>query len=253
MSKDSHDDAATAVHRNVVLSSPSLADRALSAALLIGICLATLSLLPSALSTMRAMVFPQEQRTPDSPAPIWTPEWVRFRELGTRIAGGGESRVSVLAFIDLECPACRAYHPELVELINTIDGPVDLHYVPLPLEGHRFAMPAARVADCLRDRDPAIVGQWIETVFHSQDSLGLLPWTELAIRAGVPDTSLVASCATNRQTPHRVDSAVALADFTGINATPTIMVDGWLFPGLPRLASVEAQITKRLAELNRQP
>lgn len=95
--------------------------------------------------------------------------------------------VHVVVLADLECPACRAFHQTTKELMRERPRTVRVSFVSYPLGYHRFALPAARGAECA-----ARLGQlprWLDAVFSAQDSLGIKSWGAFAQDAGVQDTA----------------------------------------------------------------
>lgn len=180
----------------------------------------------------------------DVEVPVFQADWKRVLASGGTLIGDDSAAITFVEFTDLECPACRAYQPGLEELVARYPGLVRLHYVPYPLSIHRFAMGAARVADCVLEQDRSALHRWTEVVFAGQDSLGLKSWGAFAADASLPDTLHLADCATAPGTPVRINSSMAYAETIGVSGTPTIMVNGWLYRGLPSIRTLEELIIK---------
>jgi protein-disulfide isomerase len=53
---------------------------------------------------------------------------------------------------DFECPFCGSFHKTLKAVREQYPTQVALTYVHFPLPMHRFALPAARVAECADDQ-----------------------------------------------------------------------------------------------------
>ena len=110
-------------------------------------------------------------------------------------------------------------HPQEVALI----------FVHTPLPGHRFAMQAARVAECAQR-----VGRFvpmIDAIFDKQDSLGLKSWGSFALEAGIADSGSIGACARDTSSVARIDAGRSLAERFEVKATPTVLVNGWSFTG----------------------
>ena len=134
----------------------------------------------------------------------------------------------LVIFADLECPACARYHQtELKKVRESLRANLAVAYVHLPLSIHRFAIRAAHAAECAYAQGK--FDEFLETVFSAQDSIGLAPWSTFAYRSGVADPSRFERCMGSDTVPARVLAGQDLAAELRIRATPTVMVDGWLF------------------------
>lgn len=165
--------------------------------------------------------------------PTLEESWRTALPYGTTILGDSSAPITVIELTDLECPACRGFQTRLHQLVERHPKDVRVVYVAYPLSIHRFALGAARAADCALDVTPAALARWIEMVYAGQDSLGLRSWGSYAAAASLPDTAAIAACATSPDPRARVDSSMAWGLQLGVNGTPTILVNGWRFQGLP--------------------
>ena len=175
-----------------------------------------------------------------SPAPTYYSDWKAFAKLGIRI-GDSAAKIQIIEFADFECPYCRQFNESFREL-KRVHGPnVSLIFVHFPLDFHRFARPAARVAECA-DRQ----GRFAEMqalIFDKQDSLGLKTWLSYAVEAGIQDTIGFALCAKDTARMARVEAGATLGQRLNVIATPTILVNGWRFTGIPdSLRAIVARI-----------
>ena len=135
--------------------------------------------------------------------------------------------VTILEFVDLECPGCRHYNRTVLSAVQQeFHDQVEVAYIHLPLEGHRFARSAAHAAECadIHGRFTAM----LDVVFAKQDSIGLKSWLGYANDAGVTDSVKFSECLAGPP-PVRIDSGVAIAGRLKITATPTIVINGWQF------------------------
>lgn len=137
--------------------------------------------------------------------------------------------VSIIEFVDLECPVCRQFHQTLHHTRRRFGDSVSITLVHFPLEMHRFARQAARAAECAR-----AIGEFptfIDVVFSKQDSIGLKSWASYAKEAGIKDTSSFSSCAMASSPVPLVQQGIAAGERLGIRGTPMIIVNGWRFRG----------------------
>jgi len=146
-----------------------------------------------------------------------------------RYVGDSSSEVRLIEFTDLECPACRRFHEQILpELRKALGSTFSVGMVHLPLAGHRFAKTAAHAAECAADQGR--FGEFVDLTMTKQDSIGLKSWGSFAQDAGVADEETFADCVTRPRLPPAVDSGVAAAARLGIHATPTVLVNGWHVP-----------------------
>lgn len=163
-----------------------------------------------------------------SPTPVLTTGWEQALSVGIRV-GKESARITIVEFSDLECGACARFQDIIEETLQEYPQDVAFVFVHMPLEGHRFAKQAARVADCAERS-----GQFfpmIGAIFDKQDSLGLKPWGTFALEAGITDSASISACAWDARPVPRIEAGLALAEKLGVRATPTVLVNGWWFEG----------------------
>ena len=176
--------------------------------------------------------FGKPRPTERSPAVRFRPEfisgWEKALAVGIRI-GDTAARVTIVEFTDLECPACRRFQDIMREILREHPRDVALVFVHTPLPGHRFAMQAARAAECAER-----MGRFfpmIDAIFGKQDSLGIKSWGSFALEAGITDSASISACARDARPVGRIDAGVALAEKLEVKATPTVLVNGWMYLG----------------------
>lgn len=157
-------------------------------------------------------------------------EWQQLASMGTRI-GSEAAPLQLLEFTDIECPFCASFHSRFVALDSSYPGAISLVVLHYPIESHVNAAAAAIAAECAGAQGR--FKPFLTTAFAMQDSLGHLAWTQLARSAGVPDTTQFASCLGSTAPPARIAQHKAEADRVSIRGTPTIIVNGWLYPSPP--------------------
>jgi len=156
-------------------------------------------------------------------------DWREFLPAGIEVGTPSASTV-LMVFNDFECGGCKLFHDRrmggLVER-----GDLSIRLLHLPLSIHRFAPSAARAAECadLQGRTHAMVA----TLFAKQDSLGLKSWASYGEEAGVTDPGAFQQCVADTIPFERITASMELAERLEVNATPTLMLNGWLFRGIP--------------------
>lgn len=176
---------------------------------------------------------------PTMSAPTYHEEWRKFPEAGVT-EGLVDAEIQLVEFADLECPFCARVQPTLDSIQRSLGRRASLTFVHFPLSSHRFALPAARAAECAAHSGKFMA--FTRAVYEGQDSLGLRSWESFANAAGIADTAGVGRCAREPGTPARVRSGLDLGKRLQLTGTPTIVVNGWLFRGAVDGATLSAAI-----------
>lgn len=163
-----------------------------------------------------------------SPKAEYTPGWEEALSVGIRVGAAG-ARITIVEFSDLECAACARFQGVIEEVLEKYPKDVLFVFVHMPLQGHRFARQAARVADCAEESGRFM--PMVSALFNKQDSLGLKSWGSFALEAGIADSARIATCAWDTSPIARIEAGVVLAKKLEVTATPTVLVNGWRFVG----------------------
>jgi protein-disulfide isomerase len=180
--------------------------------------------------------------------PVPFDRWNDVVAQGRRVGPAG-APVTIVEFGDFECPACSGFQElTLKPIMKAHKGEVALIYHHLPLPFHRFAYPAARAAECAgaQDRFQA----YHELLFERHDSLGLKSFHDFAKSAGVPDLEAFDRCNSVQSKVATVEADIALAHKVGFRATPTVLINGALWPIAPDSGALEREITKIISKAN---
>jgi protein-disulfide isomerase len=215
---------------------------------LVGVALALAALWIAALFAYRTLHSPMAvpRLLPTEGAPQRTDAWPALTALALPLGGPDSGAVSVAVFTDLECPACRGFHQTIEEILDERED-VRVLYVAHPLTYHRFAMAAARGAECASS--VGALRRWMRVVFEKQDSLGLKSWGRYASESGIPDTAWIAECARQHEPSPRIQAGLDLGARIQMTGTPTVLLEGWLMPGVPTKAELLSGIRRVQAGL----
>ena len=156
--------------------------------------------------------------------------WTEFASRGSRL-GPERAPATLVVFSDYECPTCFELFVRLDVITHVYPADVAVIWRHLPLAGHRNALQAARASVCA-----AWAGRFEamhRVLFTAHDSLGLVPWTTLAAAAGVQDTSAFGACLRSDSAQHVVDADLAAAAELHAFSTPTVLVNGLKYFGVP--------------------
>jgi protein-disulfide isomerase len=195
----------------------------------------------------REFLVPSVRATRAEQKPIWIANWRQYLSEGARL-GSEAAPVQIIEFADFECPYCGSFHKTLAIVRQHYPTQVSLTYVHFPIPGHRFALPAARVAECAGDqgRFEAMYSQ----LFDGQESFGLKPWSDYAAAAGVPDLAAFDACIRRTDSVRRIEGGKQLGAQLDIQATPTLIINGWKLAHPPSADELDAMVKATLTGKN---
>jgi protein-disulfide isomerase len=197
-----------------------------------------------ALVTMGAIVHREFFASPAGRAqaeqkPIFLRDWRADLAKGIRM-GPAAAPAQLLEFADFECPFCGSLHKDLKTLLARYPTQVALTFVHFPLPMHRFAEPAARVAECAGDQGR--FEAMYDLLFEQQERFGLKPWSEFSNEAGVKDSAAFEACVKRADAIPRVDEGKALGNKLDIQGTPTVVINGWKLGHPPTLDEMDHMV-----------
>ena len=167
------------------------------------------------------------------------------RDSARIVLGDPSGKVRVTEFIDFECPFCRRFDSTVRQFVQQHPGIVTREVVHFPLTTHRFALPAARAAECAGEQDRFETMH--RALYDKQDSLGLKSWASFAREAGIPDTTSFLKCHARSGDFRRIQMGLAAGEREGVTSTPTVIVGDWLFAVPPTERELAAAINDVLA------
>jgi protein-disulfide isomerase len=182
---------------------------------------------------------PQRARRAPAAAPTYVSDWQRLLP-GSLVVGDSSAPIKILEFADFECPFCRNADSVYRQVKKTYGRRVALYFLHFPLGIHRFAMPAARAAECAAAEGR--FGAFHDALYDKQDSLGLKSWGSFAADAGISDTTSFARCAHGTAVLPRVQWDISQANRLQVTGTPTVLVNGWRFSAPPSFDQLDSTI-----------
>lgn len=168
-------------------------------------------------------------------------------EADDAVWGNGWAPVTLVAFLDFECPFCRAAHPTVRALMEHY-GPEKLrvafkHY---PLPSHEGGIRAALVGRAVQDVAGTGAFFIFENNLYSEEGEHLELSSQLleshAAKVGVSRTQLNTALA-NPKTREGVWRDVVFAESIGVNAVPTFLING-----IPVQGALPYEFFERLIE-----
>jgi len=140
--------------------------------------------------------------------------------------GPDDAPIKVVEFSDLVCPSCRAWYPQVKDLISSSHGKVQLilRQRPLRLEDHKMALPAAVIAEYANSKG---LGWAFVDAMYQHDNSELQ--TQEAITKIAKSVGIDMADAQKHMNPDdpvwkRVQRDVHTADAIKVMETPTFIV-----------------------------
>lgn len=184
------------------------------------------------------------REVPQGMTPTYVDDWQRLLSAGRRI-GAADAPLVVVEFTDLQCPVCRTFAAAYEARKATLGDSIALVIIHYPLGNHPEARPAAQAAECAAEQGK--FPEFVTAVFARQDSLGKKPWRAFAKDAGVADLRRFDLCAADTTLKPLVQRGLAVAESLGVQATPTLVINGWKYRGAPRRIVLDSAIRSILA------
>jgi protein-disulfide isomerase len=168
--------------------------------------------------------------------------WEQIVSAG-RWIGSPRAPVRIVEFSDFQCPFCARTHPVIEAVRRRHPERVAVLYRHFPLDAiHPHARPAAVASECAGEQ--ARFAEMASLLFAQQDSLGAKPWARFAAEAGVRDAAAFERCLRDSRMLENIDRDAKVGTATGIEVTPTLVINGILRPG----AVTEAQLDSLVAQ-----
>lgn len=155
--------------------------------------------------------------------------------------GKNNAKVKIVEFSDYQCPYCRELDPNLQELVKQSQGSVAIVRYDYPLTViHEYAYKAAIASKCAAAQ--GIYGPYETDLFKA--NLATADWVGLARKENVPYIQEFAKCVGTNQTAPLVKKDIDIASQIGIKATPTLVINGNVIPGMETTEALNRLISE---------
>lgn len=147
-----------------------------------------------------------------------------FRAFGPKTA-----EIQIYEYTDFACPACRAAHLQLEDMLKLYNGHIALNFKHYPLMSvHKWSFHAAAYADCAGEQGK--FGEYAALLFENQAAWGLAgkkpaEFFDYAKKLKL-DLAAFEACSNKDETIKRVKLEMAEGDLKGVEATPTFFING---------------------------
>ncbi len=159
--------------------------------------------------------------------------------------GPRDASVVIIEWADYECPVCKWFHEQVVEVLDEFPNDVALVVRHWPLGSHRFAEPAARAAVCAGEQG-AFKG-FHYALYENEDWLGDA-FLRFADDAGVGDMERFEACMNDEGPVERLEKDLAAVRSLEGTGTPTLIFDGRLIAFTPGADELRTMIEEALAD-----
>jgi protein-disulfide isomerase len=156
---------------------------------------------------------------------------------GAASRGDANARATLVEFTDFECPACAAMQPVLEEVLKSYGNRVRFVVRNYPLTRHAHARKAAEAAEAARAQGKFF--EYTALLFQRQKALDIPSLKQYATELGLDRARFDAELDGSKYAPlvrHDMDEGQTY----GVEATPTIFVNGLMMKDLTAAALVAA-------------
>jgi protein-disulfide isomerase len=164
--------------------------------------------------------------------------------------GNANSPVVVTEFADLQCPACKAAHEQVLkQLTENYKDTVRFEFKHFPLRQiHPFALNAAQAAECAADQGK--FWEFIDLAYANQNELSNSIFEEWARAIGIADVQLFTDCIDSDAKRDLILAEYNEGRDLGVGGTPTIYVNGTQVPTTyaDLSTAIDAEIAKAKAQ-----
>jgi protein-disulfide isomerase len=165
--------------------------------------------------------------------------------ISEEIAKAPRGKVTIVDFVDFECPFCRMTHAELSPLLVAYKDKVHVVRKNVPLRMHPHAMDAARAACCGEEQGKG--EEMAEALFKSEDISGE-GCAKLAGDLGL-DVARFRACTTSPATEARIKAEAESFRAAKGHGLPTIFVGTQRLEGAQDRESLKAALEEALRAL----
>jgi protein-disulfide isomerase len=161
--------------------------------------------------------------------------------------GSETSRITIVAFIDFECPYCQKSYPIFEQMLQKYDSAVRVVYKNFPIPAiHPNAMGAAIGSACAHEQDK--FWPYYHTLFRDYN---LAPERITQIGEEIKlDTKKYLTCIENESTSPNVRQDIEDGIALGVQGTPTYFVNQQKLEGVVDIATWDSIL---LAEIQKKP
>jgi protein-disulfide isomerase len=203
-----------------------------------------------------AVIIALQPRQPEAPASAENgadavPSNYLMRDDSHRLSTSDDNRVTIVEFLDFECEACLAMFPVMEQLREEYAGDITFVVRYFPLPGHPNSVTAAIAVEAAAQQ--GAFEPMYRKMFENQEAWGHTEasrkdtFIQYASELGL-DVAAFKEAVDDPATLARVQRDVDDGTALGVNATPTIFINGVATEPMPTYESLTATIDAALAQ-----
>lgn len=163
------------------------------------------------------------------------------------VLGRRDAPVTIVEFIDLQCPFCKRAQSTLEQVRKRYPDDVRIVFKHLPLPFHQRALPAAHALECARDQ--GVFWAMQDLVWEDQQNLSDEDLRARAARIDRVSLSRFDHCTSQRIHQDRIDAQMAEAARFGARGTPAFFINGRFLSGAQPEQAFAKLIDEELARV----
>lgn len=161
------------------------------------------------------------------------------------VRGAPNAKVTIVAYSDFECVACKQLNPIIDVALMTFPNDVRLVWKDMPNDSaHPNATSASVAAHCAARQGK--FWEFASMLFDRQTYLSETQYTQISTELGLNETTF-SKCLTNKDTLPLVQKNLQEGLDLGIIATPTLFINEISFVGVPSVNDLTKAIKDELA------
>ena len=167
--------------------------------------------------------------------------YLRFRSFDFQVSdspqlGDPNAPITLVVYADYNCPHCHEFDPKIIEVANDF-ADVRLVYKFYPLDGtcNRSMPRTSRSSSCAAAAAAYSAYQegkfweYNDTLFANFQRYGPNRLVDYARQVGLSDPELARAALEDRKVRAKIEADIAEADRAGVQATPTLFINGRQF------------------------
>jgi len=151
--------------------------------------------------------------------------------------------VTVVEYLDFECPACRFQYEVFKEVLAEVDYDVRMVYMHSPLPQHASADNAARAYICVEDNEDKDVAEAMADMLFTAADISLPAIEAMATELGM-DQGDLRRCMSSETTDARLERDLRLAQQVNVRSLPTFWIGRQKFVGTSDPATVRQALDR---------
>ena len=195
---------------------------------------------------------------------IYTERMSKIDVSGRPVRGNPNAKVTLVNYDDLQCPFCSRMHATLMqEILPAYGDRIKIVYKDFPLSMHPWAIHSANDANCLAAENGAAFWQFADYVHANQKAINGTQGVEkskaeldrIALDLGQKNganMNRLQACI-KEQPDKQLKASMAEGEALGLNATPTMYINGQKLEGAVDPDEVRAILNAQLLAAGVQP